>query len=137
MTPRIGVAGILVDDKRRVLLGQRGKAPNQGLWAFPGGHLEYGESIEGALQREFREETGLHIRVGPLLYVAELIAHDFHYVLLDYAVERVSGEMCAGDDLEAVEWVDPTKVAGRGLAAAMVDCLRSAAVRRYIDESRQ
>ena len=42
----------------RVLLVQRGKAPDLGLWGFPGGHVEPGESAEAAALRELHEETG-------------------------------------------------------------------------------
>ena len=56
--PRIGVAVIVVREGR-VLLGQRLGAHGEGTWALPGGHLEFGETIEGCAARELAEETGL------------------------------------------------------------------------------
>jgi 8-oxo-dGTP diphosphatase len=66
--PRIGV-GVLVVREARVLLGQRLGAHGAGHWAAPGGHLEFGESIEACARREVLEEAGLPIdslRIGPV-----------------------------------------------------------------------
>jgi 8-oxo-dGTP diphosphatase len=60
------VAGILIKDGK-VLLGQRPEHKSlPGLWEFPGGKIELGESPEAALQRELQEELGLDVDVGPL-----------------------------------------------------------------------
>ncbi|RLC15632.1 MAG: DNA mismatch repair protein MutT, partial [Deltaproteobacteria bacterium] len=56
MRPLIGVAAIVIKDKK-VLLGKRKNAHGAGTWAFPGGHLEYKESIEECAKREVFEET--------------------------------------------------------------------------------
>ncbi len=57
---KIGVACIVADDER-VLLGQRRGSHGAGFWAFPGGHLEPGESPEECALRETFEETGLSV----------------------------------------------------------------------------
>ena len=54
--PYIGVAVIVVREGR-VLLGKRKNAHGAGTWQFPGGHLEYGESIEDCARRELFEEN--------------------------------------------------------------------------------
>lgn len=59
--PRVGVAVIIVRDGK-VLLGKRLNAHGAGTWAFPGGHLEFNESIEGCARREVFEETGLSVK---------------------------------------------------------------------------
>ena len=56
--PRIGV-GCVVERNGLVLLGQRKGAHAEGFWAFPGGHLEFGETVEACARRELVEETGL------------------------------------------------------------------------------
>lgn len=56
--PRVGV-GVIVLRDGRVLLGQRAGAHGAGTWAFPGGHLEFGETVEDCARREVAEETGL------------------------------------------------------------------------------
>ena len=54
-------AGVLVDDAGRVLLCQRGYGAQQGLWEFPGGKREAGESFAACLEREIGEELGMRV----------------------------------------------------------------------------
>lgn len=61
MRPYVGVAVIIIKDKM-VLLGKRKKSHGDGTWAFPGGHLEFNETVEKCAMREVFEETGLHIK---------------------------------------------------------------------------
>ena len=58
--PIVGV-GALIFDRGRILMAQRGKEPLKGWWSLPGGALEIGESLDCAVRREVREETGLEI----------------------------------------------------------------------------
>ncbi|MBV9230146.1 MAG: HAD-IIA family hydrolase [Chloroflexi bacterium] len=59
-----GVAAVIFDGEGRVLLGKRA---DNGLWGLPSGHMERGETIEEAVVREIREETGLHVKVVKLI----------------------------------------------------------------------
>ncbi|MFD1427003.1 HAD-IIA family hydrolase [Kroppenstedtia sanguinis] len=59
-----GVAGIVMDERGRVLLMRRA---DNGCWAVPSGHVERGESVEEAIVREIREETGLQVEVKRLI----------------------------------------------------------------------
>jgi len=81
-----------------VLLIRRGRAPRLGEWSIPGGKVERGETLQDAVLRELLEETGVQARIGELLAVYEIIEPRFHYVLIDYSAEWVSGEPVAGDD---------------------------------------
>ncbi len=58
--PLIGI-GVIISRKGKILLGKRRNAHGEGTWCCPGGHLEYGESLEACARRETREETGLEI----------------------------------------------------------------------------
>ena len=51
--------------------------PNGDVYAIPGGNLEQGETLASCLVREYREELGLEIEVGPLLYVGDMQANEF------------------------------------------------------------
>ena len=64
------VGAALVDDRRRVLVAQRGSGPLAGLWEFPGGKVERGESDLTALVRECTEELG--VRVQPQGFLGEV-----------------------------------------------------------------
>lgn len=69
----VGVGAILFDDEGRIFLAQRGPdAKNErGTWEFPGGTVEFGETLADALRREMREEFGVGIQVGRLVDVAD------------------------------------------------------------------
>jgi mutator protein MutT len=80
----VGVGAIIVDDSGRVFLAKRGpKAQNErGFWEFPGGAVEFGETLQEALAREIREEYGITIEVGDLLSVTDhiLLEEKQHWV---------------------------------------------------------
>ena len=110
--PLIGV-GALIFHEGRILMAQRGKEPLKGWWSLPGGALELGESLDFAVRREVREETGLEIEPLEVFEIFERIMRDesgapeYHYVLIDYICRVAGGTLCAGDDVCAVEWVEP------------------------------
>lgn len=61
MNPRVGVGVVVLNNEGKVVLGKRKGSHGAGTWAFPGGHLEFGESFEACAVREVLEETGLSI----------------------------------------------------------------------------
>ena len=92
----VGVGAIIVDNQGRLFLARRGsKAKNErGLWEFPGGSVEFGETMAAALQREMREEFGIEITVGKLLDVVDHIlkAERQHWVSPAFLCTIASGE---------------------------------------------
>jgi len=103
--PLIGVAVIVIKDNR-VLLGKRKNAHGADTWAFPGGHLEFNESITDCAVREVFEETGLRIknmRFGP--YTNDIFAaEDKHYVTLFVIADHDSGEPEVKEPHKCVMW---------------------------------
>lgn len=114
------VAAALVDGDGHVLLAQRpeGKAL-AGLWEFPGGKLEPGESPEAALARELDEELG--ITAGPLVpFTFVSFAYpDFHLVMLLYWCRAWEGEP-HGRDGQALRWERPGAMAALPMPPADV-----------------
>jgi 8-oxo-dGTP diphosphatase len=108
--PLIGV-GALIFRRGRILMAQRGKEPLKGAWSLPGGALEIGESLDAAVRREVREETGLEVKPVEVFEIFERIMRDsrgapeYHYVLIDYVCRVIGGDLRAGDDVCRVEWV--------------------------------
>jgi len=103
--PIIGVAVIVVRDNR-VLLGKRKGAHGAGGWQFPGGHLEYNESIENCAAREVWEETGLHIRnlrSGP--YTNDIFREEKkHYVTLFVVADYEAGTAQVKEPEKCERW---------------------------------
>jgi 8-oxo-dGTP diphosphatase len=103
--PLVGVAVIVIKDNR-VLLGQRKNAHGEGTWAFPGGHLEFNESIEDCAIREVFEETGMRIkncRLGP--YTNDIFANENkHYVTLFVIAEHDSGTPALKEPQKCQKW---------------------------------
>ena len=91
--PYVGVAVIVVRNGH-VLLGKRKNAHGADTWQFPGGHLEYGESIEACARRELFEETGLSIdacRLGP--YTNDIFEEEKkHYITLFVIADQTTGD---------------------------------------------
>lgn len=107
--PIVGVGGVIVDGDHVVLI-KRKYEPLALRWSIPGGKLEVGELLEDGVSRELVEETGLVVRVGPVIEVFDRILRDddgrvkYHFVLVDYLCVPVGGSLQAGDDVSHAEW---------------------------------
>lgn len=118
--PKPGV-GVVVRkrtvDGDRVLLIKRAKPPRAGSWSLPGGRQELGETVRQTAAREVKEETGLDVRIAEFLDVVDAISADgsggyaYHYTLIDFAADWVTGEPVAGSDAADTVWADPDDLA--------------------------
>lgn len=98
------VACALVDAQGRVLLQKRpaGK-PMAGLWEFPGGKVEPGETPEEALAREIAEELGVMVEAPTAAAFASAPLGERHLVLLLYVCRRWTGSLLATEG-QALQW---------------------------------
>ena len=121
---RVAVAAI-VDDAQRVLIARRPDHVHQGgLWEFPGGKCEPGESIDDALQREIYEELGIQLGARRALI---RIPHCYtdRSVLLDvWRVDTFTGQP-QGCEGQAVEWVSLDVLGERAFPAANLPIIRA------------
>lgn len=97
---RVRVSGILVENNCILLLKHHSLGELNYLWLPPGGGIEFGESAEEALVREFKEETNLDIEIVNFLFTNEVINSNLHSIELFFKVKRISGETKLGTDPE-------------------------------------
>jgi 8-oxo-dGTP diphosphatase len=129
--PVVGVGGVVIRDGRALLI-KRGSAPLKDQWSIPGGTLELGESIQEGVRRELLEETGIEVRVGELIEVFDRIFRDdagkiqYHFVIVDYLCEAISGEARAASDVTDVAWVKEEDLWNYKLTEAATRVIRRA-----------
>ena len=127
--PVVGVGGVVIRDGCALLI-RRGHAPLKGEWSIPGGTLEVGETIAEGIQRELLEETGMVVRVGEFIEVFDRIFRDrdgriqYHFVILDYLCEAVSGEVRAGGDVTEAVWAPEKELVKFSLTPAATRVIR-------------
>lgn len=113
--PIVGVGAIIIKGEE-VLLARRGKEPGYGQWSIPGGAVNLGERLEEAVIREVWEEVNLTIRVGEVVEILNRIFRDadgkvqYHYVLVDFLCEYLSGEEKPSSDALEVQWVPLSEI---------------------------
>jgi mutator protein MutT len=129
--PLVGVGGVVITDGRALLIRRAGP-PLQGEWSIPGGLLELGESLNQGVRRELAEETGLEVRVLDLIEVFERVFPDddgrtkYHFVILDYLCEAVSGEARAASDVTDVAWAQEDELASYSLTPTATRVIKRA-----------
>lgn len=107
LRPKIGL-GVMVKNKDgQILLGLRLSPHGQGTWSFPGGHLEFGETMAEAAIRETKEETDLDVSDLELISVAdEMGALDKgkHYINIGFLAHAVNGELKIMEPEKCERW---------------------------------
>lgn len=123
--PSVSVAVLAADS---VLLVRRGREPSRGLWAFPGGRVEPGETDEAAAVREVFEETGLIVsslaEFQTVIISSVRDGQPVRYRLRVFFTHRYDGEPAAGDDAEAVGWFRQADLDGLSMPRSMAEAVR-------------
>jgi 8-oxo-dGTP diphosphatase len=115
--PYLAVSAAIFRDGR-VLIVRRARAPANGLYTLPGGGVELGETLEEAVVREVREETGLEVEPVALAGYRQAITRDAsggverHFVILPFAARWIAGEVSLNEELGEANWLDPAELSG-------------------------
>jgi 8-oxo-dGTP diphosphatase len=115
--PYLAVSAAIFRD-RRVLIVRRARPPAHGLYTLPGGGVELGETLEEAVTREVREETGLEVEPVALAGYRQAITRDAaggverHFVILPFAARWIAGEVSLSEELGEAHWLEPDALSG-------------------------
>jgi 8-oxo-dGTP diphosphatase len=132
--PYLAVSAAIFRDGR-VLIVRRARPPAHGLYTLPGGGVELGETLEQAVVREVREETGLQIRPIALAGYREAIARDAkgqierHFVILPFAARWIAGEIALNAELSEAQWLDPATLTALTTTDGLAQIVNAAAER--------
>ena len=136
MTRPVAAAIAVVMRVRQVILVQRRNPPDAGLWGYPGGRIEPGETILEAAVRELHEETGLTGHPLGLLRPFDVFdrspAGDLlgHFILLPVLCRWISGNPEAADDALDAAWFDIDRLeSGKAILSSRVIDLAAEAIR--------
>jgi ADP-ribose pyrophosphatase YjhB (NUDIX family) len=132
--PYLAVSAAIFHDDR-VLIVRRARPPAHGFYTLPGGGVELGESLEQAVIREVREETGLAIAPLALVGFREAIARDAagrierHFVILPFAARWIGGEIALNAELAEAQWRKPDELARLKTTEGLAQIVAAAAER--------
>ncbi len=99
---RIRVCGLCIDNGRLLMINHQGIHEGD-FWAPPGGGLQFGETLESCLKREFSEETGLDIEIKDFRFLYEFVQLPLHAIELFFLVDIRKGKLSRGYDPEMKE----------------------------------
>jgi mutator protein MutT/uracil-DNA glycosylase family 4 len=128
--PVVEVTAAVIRRGRRYLVTQRDPAKHLGgLWEFPGGKRERGESLEACLARELREELGVQIRVGPWLATVPW-SYPERRVLLHFFRSSLRSGRIKGREGQPHRWVSPAELRSLPMPPADATVVARLSVRR-------
>ena len=103
---KIRVAAAIIEKQDKILIARRLYGQHAGLWEFPGGKYEEGETGEETIKREIKEEFDADIEVKDFLCTIEHEYDDF-YLIMDCYICNFTKEEITLHDHSAVKWTDP------------------------------
>lgn len=134
--PIVGVGAVVFKDDK-ILMIKRSQEPRKGQWSLPGGAQHLGETVKEAVLREIFEETALTVKITSFIDAVDFIEWGenkdrplFHYTLLDYSAEYVSGDLAAGSDAADARFFEIKDILALPLWAETKRVIKQAATER-------
>jgi len=130
--PQLAVSGAIFRDGK-VLLVRRSRSPGKGFYSFPGGRVEFGESLHTALHREVDEETGLRIEILDLAGWREVLpgaGGGGHYLIMSFAARWTARDPVLNDEHDDFRWIDPDELGDLKMTGGLPEVI--AAARRLV-----
>jgi 8-oxo-dGTP diphosphatase len=126
--PQLAVSAAIFRDDR-VLLVRRARSPARGFYSFPGGRVEFGETLHAALHREVDEETALKIDIIGLAGWREVVPEASgggHYLIMSFAARWAAGEPVLNDELDDFLWLEPGALGDLKLTGGLREVIQAA-----------
>jgi 8-oxo-dGTP diphosphatase len=125
--PQLAVSGAIFRDGK-VLLVRRARSPGKGFYSFPGGRVEFGESLHTALHREVDEETGLRIEILGLAGWREVLpgAGGGHYLIMSFAARWTAREPVLNDEHDDFKWLAPDELGDLQVTGGLLEVIEAA-----------
>ncbi len=105
------------------MLVERARPPGEGMFAFPGGRVESGETLEEAARRELLEETGLKVKSLRVFETYELSGSANGFSLTVFIGDSVSGHLQASDDAASAAYFSVSEADALPMPPSMTDCI--------------
>ena len=126
--PQLAVSGAIFRDGK-VLLVRRSRSPGKGFYSFPGGRVEFGESLHTALHREVDEETGLRIEILQLAGWREVLPTPEgggHYLIMSFAARWTAREPVLNDEHDDFKWLAPEAIGDLKVTGGLKEVIEAA-----------
>ncbi|MGB8398757.1 NUDIX hydrolase [Bradyrhizobium sp.] len=126
--PQLAVSGAIFRDGK-VLLVRRARSPAKGFYSFPGGRVEFGESLHTALRREVDEETGLRIEIVGLAGWREVLpatSGGGHYLIMSFAARWAARDPVLNDEHDDFKWLSPDALGDLRVTGGLPEVVQAA-----------
>jgi 8-oxo-dGTP diphosphatase len=116
--PLLTVDAVITAEDGKLVFIKRKNPPYQGSWALTGGFVEYGETVEQAVMREVKEETGLIVEIKKIIGVYSDPERDprEHTITVSFLTDRIGGDLRADTDASEVTCFTPEEALDLDLA---------------------
>ncbi len=135
--PEVVVGVLIYNNKNEIFLAKCSKWKNK--WVVPGGHLEYGETLDNCVKREVKEETDLDITKIKLISTQESVfSKEFHekrhMIFLDFAAKARTNDIKLNKELQEYKWISPRKALSLDINKSTRKFIKEFTKRKYIGD---